>query len=133
MGKRTHDELRIAWEQLTENMRQAGMLELGDIGVDALKHKYLQKITESLRVAIMGKTHHLDGAGNPARECMTWEEVADAVGWELEARGDVKAPKEHLYALTDGTDGGAGAGKGKYGRALGKGEKGGGHGGRRGK
>ena len=74
MGKKTHAEFRIAWEELIENMRQAEMLDLGDIGVDSLKRKYLQKITESLRVAIMGKTHNLDGAGRPARECMTWEE-----------------------------------------------------------
>ena len=55
MGKKTHSEFRVAWEELIENMRQASMLDQGPIGIDAMKRKYLSKISESLRVAIMGK------------------------------------------------------------------------------
>ena len=109
MGKRSHAEFRVDWEILIENQRQAGMLDTGPIGTDNLMRKYISKISESLRVAIMGKTHYLDGPNKAPRECVTWEEVADAVGWELEARGDVKAPKEQLFQLED-TPGGNGTG-----------------------
>ena len=119
MGRKTHSEFRVAWEELIGNMRQASMLDTGPIGIDSLKRKYLSKISESLRVAIMGKTHYLDGPRSAPRECETWEEVADAVGCELDARGDVKAPKEQLFGLED-APGGPGAGKGANGKKNGK-------------
>ena len=71
------------------------------LDIQMLYRQYLSKVTDDLRQAVLSKTWLLDGEEAPARKPATWEEVADAIDFELESRADAKAPKDMLRGTTE--------------------------------
>ena len=95
MRNMTHVEVIAQFEAKLDELEDAGMyLEDEHQNIKHMRRKYLSKMTDDLRSAVLNKSWELDGEGTQARKPTTWYEVADALEIELSSRADVKAPKD---------------------------------------
>ena len=99
MGAKSHGLFRTEFESLLISMKEAEL----STAVDPLylHRKYLSKLTDTLRSAVLSKTWLLDGDSEPPRKPKSWEEVAQAVEMELENRVDARTGPETTHTLTD--------------------------------
>ncbi len=113
MARMTHVEFRSLWEEKLDEMEDAEIMELSlPSTVKMLHRKYLSKLTDELRSTVLSKVWPLDGEQMPSRKPATWEEVAQAVDYEIGSRADAKAPKDTINVFGEaerGTAGGAAA------------------------
>ena len=108
-GRSSHAEFRAKWENLIDDMQDAGMSiaiqDRPEVKAD-LCRMYCRKLTDDLRSAVMNKIWNLDGDERPERKPSTWEEVAECVEMELMARTDVRTHLDRFNVAVDGTGGG---------------------------
>ena len=87
MGRLPHSAFRAEWEYCLDELEDAGVDSMSE---DTLYRRYLRKLPNELRSAVLKQVFPLDEAG-PPRKPRTWEEMADCVEMELETRADTKA------------------------------------------
>ena len=96
-GKMSHSEFLSKWEE------QLAVLDLSGVHYTErqLYRKYIEKLSDSLRVAALKDEHHFDGKEEAKRAPQTWMEVAEAVDRELARRIDIKAPIDAVKVADD--------------------------------
>ncbi len=101
MKGKTHAEFRVAFEDAIEDFEDA---EMDVPTAENLHRKYLAKLSDDLREAVMNKLWPLDGEGTPPRKPTTWQEVGDACEMEISTRLETQkvGDTERVYGLDEG-------------------------------